>query len=454
MRILLINPPTNKEQLYSEWDLSDVKSYSPPIGLLSIMSFLKLQGHTVAFMDQPCAEDIAINMGYYHPDVVAITAMTLMIESAADVARIVKLSQHPSITVIGGPHITALPEETMKHYGVFDYGIVGEGEVAFADFLKRDNNCTCKNLVHRKDGKVYVNPRREPIRNLDDLPFADYGAIVRGKNRLSIFGSKTKRSLGIVSSRGCPGQCTFCDRGVFGRKFRCHSAGYVLKLMDSLRANHEVTDFLFYDDLFVANRDRLIEFCDTIIKKKLPYTWSCCARADYVDQKLLGLMKRAGCWLIEYGIESGNQEILNKMNKKITLERIYETVSATRKEGIEAKGNFIFGNIGEAESTLRDTIEFACRLPLSYFQHTFLAPLPGSEVWDSASDAGEFRKEWKNCNTFAISFVPTGLTRERLMYYSKMAWRKFYLRPHIIWRELFKGNLWIKMKTFLKTVLR
>jgi len=454
MRILLINPPTSKEQLYSEWDLSDVKSYSPPIGLLSIMSYLKVQGHNVAFLDQPTKEQVAINMGYFGPDVVGLTAMTLMLESAAEIARVVKASPHRCVTVLGGPHITALPEETMNFYGEFDYGIIGEGELAFAEFLKRSNNCDCKNLVHRKDGKVYVNPRREPCRNLDDLPFPDYASIVRGKNRLSIFGSKSRRSLGIVTSRGCPGQCTFCDRGVFGRRFRCHSANYVLALMKSLHDRFEVTDFLFYDDLFVANRERLIEFCDTIIKKKLPYTWSCCARVDFLDQKLLGLMKRAGCWLIEYGIESGNQEILNKMNKRITLERIYETVQATRKADIEAKGNFIFGNIGETEQTLRDTVEFACRLPLSYFQHTFLAPLPGSEVWDTASDAGEFAKEWKNCNTFSISFVPTGLTRERLTYWSKVAWRRFYLRPHIIWRELFKGNLWIKLKTFLKTIFR
>jgi radical SAM superfamily enzyme YgiQ (UPF0313 family) len=266
--------------------------------------------------------------------------------------------------------------------------------------------------------------------------------------------------VGLVTSRGCTGKCTFCDLGVVGRGYRAHTAEYLIDLMKDVYEKYDVTDFLFYDDLFVGSRPRLQEVCEMIINEKLPFTWSCCARVDFIHVDMLQLMKDAGCWMIEYGIESGSQRIIDSMRKNISKEKIRETINATYDTGIVTKGNFIFANPGETHDSIMESIEFACSIKLTYFQHTFLTPLPGSEIYETASRYGDFNPAWDQMNTFSINFLPTGFTRQQLVDYSKLAWRKFYLRPHIIWQELKKiqsredlYRAWLSLKGFLKSTL-
>lgn len=444
MNVLLVNPKVSKTELYGDWDLSDVKSDSPPLGLLSVAAYARSKGHRVGF-------HIA------NPHVVAITAMTIQIDEAAKIAKLLKSELQDVYTIIGGPHVTARPKETFRRYPDFDFGVVGEGEIVFGEFLdalsKQRDVRQIQGLVYRDNGDIRVNPRQRPLENLDTLPHPAYDLIPDFIGGLSKFGTKNDRSVGVVTSRGCPGLCTFCDRGVFGREFRCHSARYVIRLMDTLYKRYHVSDFLFFDDLFVANRARLKELCGYM--KYRSYTWSCCARTDFIDKEMLPMMKRAGCHMIEYGIESGSERILKLMKKNTTKARIYETIQATKDTGIQSKGNFIFGAVGETLGTLDETIRFACSLPLDYFQHTFMAPLPGSEIWDTASDHGDFVPDWSGCNTFKINFVPTGLSKKDLLRKSKEAWLRFYLRPRIILNQLKSWRkLWAGLKAFLKTVLR
>ena len=230
--------------------------------------------------------------------------------------------------------------------------------------------------------------------------------------------------------------------------------------MKDLYANYGVSDFLFYDDLFVGSRPRLKTICETIINEKLPFTWSCCARADFLHPDMMSLMKKAGCWMIEVGIESGCQRIIDSMRKNVTKERIAECVNSIAKAGMVSKGNFIFGNPGETHDSIMESINFACSLSLNYAQHTFLQPLPGSELYETAGKYGEFDPSWDRFNTFSINFISYGFTRDDLVAYSKIFWRKFYLRPHIMWHELKKlrtaedlQRLWLAFKAFIKTVI-
>jgi radical SAM superfamily enzyme YgiQ (UPF0313 family) len=166
------------------------------------------------------------------------------------------------------------------------------------------------------------------------------------------------------------------------------------------------------------------------------------------------LMRRAGCWMIEYGIESGVQRILDNMKKNITLEQIRLAIENTRKAGIMSKGNFILGNIGETESTLKKTVRFACSLPLDMVQHTFLAPLPGTECHKDARLHGEFNDDWEATNTFAINFVPIGLTKEDLKCASRTLLRKFYLdwrRITGLFKKLTLRQIWQGLKAFVET---
>lgn len=415
--------------------MSAVKSSSPPLGLLSIAAFIRKYGYEVKILDaQVDGFDLKV-VEAFKPDVVGLTAMTMYISSAAQIAKAIK-ENFPNIqTVLGGVHVTAEPERTKERYQ-FDNFVLGEGELSFSNLLGNDGF----------------------FETLDDLPYPAYDLVDLSKYRLSIMGTTSFRSIGLVTSRGCFGKCTFCCRKVFPR-FRWNSAEYVINELDFFNRQYGITDFLFYDDLFVGNKKRLREICEKLIGRG--YTWSCCSRCDTMDRKTLELMKKAGCWMIEYGIESGNQEILNLMKKGITKEQIHDTISKTSDAGIVSKGNFIFGNFGETVETLEETISFACGLKLDYFQHTFLAPLPGTEAYERADDFGDFNPDWEMCNTFRINFIPKGITKGNLIRLSKKAWRRFYLRPRIIWQELKKlrnlesmMRLLLSLEAFLKSLLR
>jgi len=298
--------------------------------------------------------------------------------------------------------------------------------------------------------------------DLDEFPPPAFDLVPNLFNhyRLSVFGTKKFRSIGLVTSRGCSGKCSFCDLGVVGRGFRKVNAKPLISLMKDVWQKYGVTDFLFYDDLFVGNRPRLKELCETIINEKLPFSWSCCARADFLHEDMLKLMKQAGCWLIEIGIESGSQRIIDSMRKNVQKETIRKIVNAVSDAGIVSKGNFIFGNLGETHDSIKESIDFACSTNLSYFQHTFLTPLPGSEIYETAHKHGQFDPSWDKMSTFSINFVPNGFTRQQLVNYSKYAWKRFYLRPRIIWQELKKITsledllrLGLAIKAFLKSAV-
>jgi radical SAM superfamily enzyme YgiQ (UPF0313 family) len=309
--------------------------------------------------------------------------------------------------------------------------IEGEGEWKFVDFIGGESS---------------------KYKTMDDFPDPAFDLINWSKYRLSPFGSKKSHSIGLVTSRGCFGQCTFCSRAVFGNKFKAYSVPRLVGMLDRIYKDFGISDFLFYDDLFTGNRQRLTVFCNEILRLNLKFTWSCCSRVDNLDLESLQLMKKAGCWMIEYGIESGSQKILDRMKKNITLNQIRTVLERTRKAGIISKGNFILGNIGETKKTIRETIRFAYDLPLDLMQHTFLAPLPGTECWKEAKNAGAFNDSWQATNTFAINFVPDGLTMDDLKQASRWLTISFYSNPrriihlmkHLSWRQL-----WAGVKTFL-----
>lgn len=467
-RILFINPPVDFSVFYSDMDLSDTKSSSPPIGILHLASITRKYGYQIKMVDAH-AEGLRIEgildiVREYKPNVLCLTAMTIMIDASAMIAKAVKRVFPDIITMIGGVHLTAEPIRTLKEYPQFDYGVVGEGEVALIDFLQAKDKSTVQSLVWRKEGEIVVNTRRNFYKDLDEFPFPAFDLVgdkLFSHYRLSVFGTKHFHSIGLVSSRGCSGHCTFCDLGVVGRGYRIMTAPYLISHLNELHEKYQVNDLLFYDDMFTGNRKRLEDFCHAMIEAGTPFTWSCCSRTDFVSYlDILELMKKAGCWCIEFGVESGNQRVLNSMRKNVTLEKIRQTIDMATKAGIVTKANFILGHLGETHDSIEDTISFAKSLNVTYVQHTHLVPLPGSEIYESANKFGTFDPSWKLMNTLQINFVPSGLTREDLVYYSKKFWRSFYLQPHIILRELKRiktkediHRLWLAIKSFIKVSL-
>lgn len=471
MRITLVNPPLGRAALYEEWDLSLVDSVSPPLGLLLLAAVAREAGHEAAVIDafaNRLTEDQTVrDILATRPDIVGFTATTPAIHAAATVARKLR-QQAPGLPiVIGGAHITAVPEVTFNLFREFDLGVIGEGEETLKDLLgelskAQPDLSAVAGLIFSQEGQIVRTSTRPFIKDLDRLPLPAWDLLpsLTDPYRLSIVGTKSDRATAIVTSRGCPGRCTFCDRSVFGTRYRGYSARYVLRMIDVLINHYGIEDLLIYDDNFVANGKRLQEICECLIQGNYNISWSCCARVDMVNPGKLALMKKAGCWQIEFGIESGSPKILECMNKRITLEKVEQAVRWAKEAGIMTRGNFIFGYLGETKATLNETLEFLLRLDLDYFQQTFLTPYPGSEVYETALQYGQADLDWTNLNNLAINFVPHELTSEDLSNFSRKAFRRFYLRPRVIWTHLQQlrslyavKRLSLAFLAFLKTIL-
>lgn len=470
MKFVFIIPPITKEVLHGEWDLSGVDSVSPPLGVLILAATLKKRGYDVSVIDA-YAERLTLKetikkISDFNTNAVGISFMTPAYESAISLAKAIKEDLRHILIIVGGAHITALPKETLQH-AEFDYGVIGEGEETLPDLLdaldEKRNLFGVDGIVFKDtDGAIQCTKKRAFIQNMDALPFPDWGVVNLKNYRLSPVGTKGKYALPLLTSRGCPCRCTFCDTGGVGTKLRGYSTEYVLSMMDEVITKYGIREFVFYDDTFSALKKRTFEICEEISRRGWKIDWSCCARIDCISKEMLQVMKRAGCWQIEYGIESGCQEILDRVNKKISLEKVKEVIKWTKQAGIQTRGNFIFGFPGDTKETIERTIDFACSLELDYFQQGFLTPYPGSAIYLSAEKEGDFNRDWRKMNNITINFVPNGMTKEDLIALSKKAFRRFYLRPKIVFSHFFWlcqnpymiFNYSRAFGTYLKTVFR
>lgn len=443
-RITLITPPPLNSLLYNDLKFEGVDSVTPPLNLLFLSAYIRQHGYVPAIVDG-YANRYGIGELYEKvletkPDIIGMTCTTPLFPGTVELARFLKTKFNLPI-IVGGPHITATCEEALQ-YDCFDLAVIGEGEAGLLELLNALNNggdlSKIDGILFKADGRIHRTAKRQPIPDLDVLPLPAWDLLpgLGAPYKASIVGTKKDKSTPIITSRGCPGRCIFCDTSTFGRNYRYFSAGYVLGMIKHLIGRYGINDFLIYDDTFCADKNRLKELCEGILSENLKISWQCCARIEHVDFELLKLMQKAGCWEIEYGIESGDKEILKLMRKGVNLEKAREVIRMTHELGIHARGNFIFGNIGETEESLQRTIRYILSTDLDYVQQSFLTPYPGSEVYRIAENYGEFDKDIRKMSNLTINFVPFGLTRELLKKYSRILFLKFYLRPRIIMQVL------------------
>jgi radical SAM superfamily enzyme YgiQ (UPF0313 family) len=439
--ILLANAPYSLYDRYG--DLASVGSTLPHLGLLMLGSVLRKAGHRVRIIDSTAQildnKETLEEIKKFQPDIVGFTGVTPSILKAVKMASMVK-DLYPSIPIlIGGPHFTAIPEKTLMDYPAFNYGVVGEGEITIVELVnalasnRKPSNVP--GVAFRENGRVRFNPPRPPIMNLDSLPFPAWELLddFPSKYHPALFKYKRLPSTHIISSRGCPHKCIFCDTSVFSRRVRFHSPEYVLEMVDFLVKYYKIKEVVFEDDQFLVKQERVAEICEGFLNSKFDIAWSCSARIDSVsDLALLKLMKRSGCWQINYGIESASQKILDFAKKAITIEQVEKAVSLTRKAGILAKGYFIFGLPFETEKTMKNSIRFAKQIPLSDVSVFMLTPFPGSRMYDIAEQYGTIENDFDKMNVLNVVFVPKGLSKEKLLYFQRRFMKEFYLRPRIL----------------------
>jgi len=441
---VLVNPPHSLEERYGA--MKAAGNTMPMLGLLQLAVVLRGAGFEPLVVDAPArglsyAETLREVMAAA-PRVVGMTAFTPSIHNAAKTARLLKESRPDLPIILGGPHAAAVPEETMRMFDCFDAVALGEGEPliapAFSALAEGADLAGIPGLAVRKGDGVILTGRAAPVRDMDSLPFPAWD-LAPGFPRSYRPAAHTHRRLPaatMFTTRGCPEQCKFCDRSVFGNTIRGFSAEYVADQMQHLVRSFGVRDLIIYDDIFPILRPRLLRICELIRSRGLDLTWSCNSRVNFADPESLRAMREAGCWQIGYGIESGSQEILDIIGKRIKLEQVERAVRLTAEAGIRVKGFFIIGHPGETLATIRRTIDFAKSLRMDDYQTCFFTPFPGTAMHKEAEKYGTVAVGWDRMNLLTPAFVPSGLTAAGLEYWAARSYREFYLRPRIIWRYL------------------
>lgn len=378
MKVALVGPKWNKL----------VNSY-PSLGLGYIAAVLEQEGHQVKIVDMglrpalPVEEEMAAVYAF-QPDLVGFTSMSTSHHSIERAARLVK-EQIGCPTVIGGPHATTLPELTLSDPNI-DFLIYGEGEGPIRQLVRAlaTGSTTFEHILglgyKTKDGEITINPEAPLIPNLDELPYP--ARHLFELESYPLFDPTGQRMLTVLSSRGCPYNCSFCFKGIVGRTYRHRSPDNVITELVQCIERYGVRSFYFIDDLFTIDVRRLEAFCDRVLDVGLDIRWQCLARVDRVTPAILRKMYRAGCREVHYGIESGNPDVLKATAKHINLDQVRQAVSWTDEVGIRGKGYFILGLPGDNDQTIEDTISFAESLPLDEAMFSIATPFPGTRMWD------------------------------------------------------------------------
>jgi radical SAM superfamily enzyme YgiQ (UPF0313 family) len=394
-------------------------------------------------------------LGEFKPAYVGITCTTATYFQAIEIAHEVK-DKSPEVKVlVGGPHVSSTAEETLMNKD-FDYLFLGEAEESFEKFLKGSDRKKIEGLAFRnEDGSLHIFPRSSFITDLDSFLYPDYSLYDLSRYKLSRLHTKRNPVVWLETSRGCPFNCMICNKVVHGQNFRPKSPERVLDEMEHF-VKHGIRAFFIADDGFTSHMGRAESICDGIIKRKLDIAWDCYngIRVDRVNRKLLKKMKRAGCHRVSFGIESGNQEILNKSGKKITLKQVTRAIKMAKAAGLEVFGFFIFGFEDETEETMKETIRFAKTLPLDLAKVSAIMPFPGSPLYaryrqmDLIYPHGDYRNFNIHTSPKHVYRHPT-LKGDMIEKYENKFYRSFYLNPAYIARRFINC---VKNGTLLQTI--
>jgi anaerobic magnesium-protoporphyrin IX monomethyl ester cyclase len=433
MKILLINPP---QTFYQG---SEAPAGNLPIGLMYIAATLKKAGYSVEILDAFMAGSIfktestqTVGMPFAQiqqeirerkPDIVGIAGpFTCQMENSFQVSRLTKEVAPSVLTVVGGPHATIVPREVLEQEKSVDIVVMGEGEYAMVDIARslegKEHLSKVLGVAYRENGKVVLNPRRPFIQDLDTLPYPAY-ELVDMEQYLNPKGigyrSFQDRAISMVTSRGCPFNCCFCAVHLhMGREFRANSADFVVKHIRYVVEKFKVKNIFFEDDNLTFDLDRFEAICDGLIDSKIKVGWETPngVRADCLNLNLLKKMKQSGCKSVFFGVESGDQRVLDEViGKRLDLNRVVEVAQICREIGLKTGAFYIIGFPGETKADMQKTVDFALMLKRKYDvgMHLFNAtPSVGTRLYEECNAKGYIRHdlEW---DSFAQARQPKGM---------------------------------------------
>ena len=446
-KILFINPPYVK---YGGVEGQGGKN--TPLNLAYLAAYVRQQRERleVAVVDAEARElsfeQILEEVDSFSPDVVGITCPTPVYYNVREICRLIREKDDRVRIVLGGPHPTALPAETLAEVEC-DAAVIGEGELTFLDLVDAFDGdrplSEVPGIAFRDGAEPRVNPPRELIGDLDVLPFPAKDLLPLDLYYLPPTKRiRSERATNMVTSRGCPFDCNFCmARTTWTRKTRLRSVANVLDEIGENVERFGLTEFSFHDEFFTFRKRRVMEFCQGLHDRGHDITWVCQARAGSVDREMLDAMREAGCGKIAFGFESGSMRMLKLMNKKETLENALESSRLCREAGVAVEGAFILGYPGEDMESIKATIDFSLRLECETAAFFIAIPFPGTRLWEEALKEGYLKEpvDWAEfapvSNRESPMIIPN-FTPDELQAWKKKAYRSYYLRPRYVLRRL------------------
>ncbi len=442
--ILLIHPLGYKSE-NAKTDISRKANIMPPLGLASIVAYLeqfKIQTHIVDCYAHPESDEvIKAWLRREKPAFIGFSCTTATFLDGVRIAEYaIKIIPETKI-IFGGVHVSALKQKILRLYKVVNYVVVGEGEHTLHQLIRSDTTDVenIKNIVFRADnGEVIFTGYRKKLIDLDTLPFPAYEKLAGYPEcyKLPIFNYPRVPNASCISSRGCPYSCSYCDRSVFKKTFRFNSAQYLYNHLKYLKENFNIRHINFYDDQFTFNRPRVEIFAKLMIEHPLKMTFNCAARAEHLDFELLKLMKKAGCWMISLGIETGDENLLAQHRQNPDLSMMREKIYLIKKAGIRVKGLLMMGLPGESQESIQKSKEYVFSLPVDDFNLAKFTPFPGSPIYKTIKQQGSllgtFNEDWEKMDCMQFLFIPKDLTLKKMETSFIDFYKSHFKRPHVL----------------------
>ena len=443
-KILLVNPS------------GEFKTPILPLGLASIAAYLKDKHKDVeiavidAWAENLGFEELKKGVFQAQADIVGIYMLSPRYDDAKATIEACRKALPNSLIIAGGPHPSALPIESLKNIPQLDICVIGEGEITMSELVKGYPLSAIDGIAYRENQEIKITKPRESIKDLDALPLPARELFPLKKYRTHPPYGRKNPYFNVITSRGCPYQCAFCSKDVFKLTYRARSPQKVCDEIEELIKKYGAKEIQFYDDDFTLNMQRAGEICDEIIKRGIKIIWSCITRVDLVNEDLLRKMRQAGCWLILYGVESGDQKILDAVKKGYTIEQVISAFEMTRKVGIKTSAHFMVGFPDETQKTIQDTVNLIKKIKPDFIGGGVLIVYPGSSLFKLVQ-AGKYPGKLRTLNEgedlTGIRITSThikgkytvfedNLTFEQLRTAVQKTNREFYLRPQYILQSL------------------
>lgn len=434
-----------------------------PMGLGYLAAVSRANGHEVWVKDMEIEpEGLERFLSERQPDVVGLTILTLPYPLSQQIIRRIRKTLPNTLIVIGGVHVSAVKEEALLDNPDADLAVLGEGETTFLEILEGKDYSEILGICYRKNGEVITNPPRPLIKNLDELPSPAWDLFPMLKYRATLPYGRTKYLVVLSTSRGCPYRCPYCSQPL-GPIYRGLSAERVVQEIEQLVARYAIREFHFYDDVFTMSKKRTIALCDLLDEAKLRIKWSCNTRVDLVDPDMLHRLKKAGCYIIQFGVESGNQEILDTTGRGYTVDQVKSTFKACKEAGLRTSAFFVLGLPGETDQTIEESVALAKEIEADYTHWSLLNILPENEMKEIFEKRGAkvypapisalvwYSVEW---NTKYLMFGEENFTYEELNQRLNMIVKAFYFNPRFILKQIIQIRSFYELGQLLKTAFK